>query len=300
MIDWNDFRIFIGVARHGSSTAAARVLGISQSSVSRRIACFEAQTGLQLFDKDRKGFRLTDAGAALLEASADATAVFAQVESRLESLRRQDTQRIRITGAWGAVAHWMSPLMEAYRARHPTAQFEIDTNERQLSLENGEADIALRATDVIDSEIMVARRVGRVPWAVYGAAAYAREHGKPADFAQAQAHRFVSYDEALSERVEPIRSLAAHLRREQIVMRVNSVPGMVSMLRAGSGYGLLPAVVAQDCPDLVHCWGDPSLMHNLWLACTRQAYERPLVRDFMRFAGDALASHDFARPYRGD
>jgi DNA-binding transcriptional LysR family regulator len=298
MIDWNDFRIFISVARHGSSAAAARALGISQSSVSRRIGCLEAQVGLQLFDKDRKGFRLTDVGATLLEASEDAISVFTQLESRIESLRRQATQRIRITGAWGAMAHWMSPIMEAYRARHPAAQFEIDTSERQLSLEAGEADIALRATDAIDSETIVARRVGRVPWAIYGSTAYAREHGTPTDFTQARQHRFVFYDEALSERIEPIRAMAAHLHPEQIVMRVNSVPGMVSMLRAGSGYGLLPSVVAQDAPDLTHCWGDPSLMHNLWLACTRQAYERDIVRDFMRFAGDALSSHDFALPYR--
>ena len=130
--------------------------------------------------------------------------VFAGVESRLESLKRQGTQRIRITGASGAMVHWMSPVMESFRAQHPDVQFEIDTSERQLSLENGEADVALRATDAIDSEVMVARRVGRAPWAVYGSASYARRHGKPSHFTQGQKHRFVFYDEALSARIEPV------------------------------------------------------------------------------------------------
>jgi DNA-binding transcriptional LysR family regulator len=67
LLDWNDARIFLAVARHGSLRAAGRVLGISQPTVGRRIAAFEAIFGgPTLFDRLPEGLRLNEAGAALL------------------------------------------------------------------------------------------------------------------------------------------------------------------------------------------------------------------------------------------
>lgn len=67
LLDWNDARIFLAVARHGSSRAAGRALGISQPTVGRRITAFEAVfDGPTLFDRLPEGLRLNEAGAALL------------------------------------------------------------------------------------------------------------------------------------------------------------------------------------------------------------------------------------------
>src|SRR5215218_11480989 len=66
LLDWNDARIFLAVARHGSLRAAGRALGISQPTVGRRIVAFEAVFGgPTLFDRLPEGLRLNGAGAAL-------------------------------------------------------------------------------------------------------------------------------------------------------------------------------------------------------------------------------------------
>jgi len=64
LLDWNDARIFLAVARHGSLRAAGRALGISQPTIGRRIAAFEAVFGgPTLFDRLPEGLRLNEAGA---------------------------------------------------------------------------------------------------------------------------------------------------------------------------------------------------------------------------------------------
>src|SRR5690348_17987494 len=67
MLDWNDLRFFLAVAREGSTLAAARTLGTSQTTVARRIAALERALGIQLFEKRQAGYALTPAGEELLD-----------------------------------------------------------------------------------------------------------------------------------------------------------------------------------------------------------------------------------------
>jgi len=66
VFDWNDLRYFLAVARSGSTLAAARVLGTSQSTVHRRLAELEAQIGRQLVLRRPTGYQLTELGKRLL------------------------------------------------------------------------------------------------------------------------------------------------------------------------------------------------------------------------------------------
>src|SRR5436189_216148 len=67
MLDWNDLRYFLAVAREGSTLAAGRQLRVSQTTVARRIAALEAAVGFPLFDKRQAGYALTPAGEGLMD-----------------------------------------------------------------------------------------------------------------------------------------------------------------------------------------------------------------------------------------
>src|ERR1700691_4485716 len=67
MIDWDDVRYFLAVARGGSVRAAAERLGVNHSTVLRRIAQLEERLGAHMFEKLPSGYRLTDAGEEVLE-----------------------------------------------------------------------------------------------------------------------------------------------------------------------------------------------------------------------------------------
>jgi len=66
MLDWNDLRYFLAVARGGSTLAASRTLRTSQTTVARRIAALEQALGVTLFEKRQAGYALTPAGEDLL------------------------------------------------------------------------------------------------------------------------------------------------------------------------------------------------------------------------------------------
>ena len=66
MLDWNDLRYFLTVARDGSTLAAARELRVSQTTVARRIAALEEALGVRLFEKRQAGYSLTPDGQSLL------------------------------------------------------------------------------------------------------------------------------------------------------------------------------------------------------------------------------------------
>src|SRR6476660_1316797 len=69
-MDWDDVRVFLAVARHGSLRAAGRALGLSQPTIGRRLASFEATFGgPTLFDLLPEGLRRNAAGEQLAPAA---------------------------------------------------------------------------------------------------------------------------------------------------------------------------------------------------------------------------------------
>ena len=64
MIDWDDVRYFLAVARGGSVRAAAERLGVNHSTVLRRVAQLEERLGAHMFEKLPSGYRLTASSSA--------------------------------------------------------------------------------------------------------------------------------------------------------------------------------------------------------------------------------------------
>src|SRR5690242_9608919 len=65
-MDWDDLQSFLAIARHGSLSAAARALKVTQSTMSRRLEGLEARMGARLLHKTPQGYVLTPVGEAIL------------------------------------------------------------------------------------------------------------------------------------------------------------------------------------------------------------------------------------------
>ena len=143
MLDWNDIRYFLAVARQGSTLAAARALRVSQTTVARRIAALEEALGITLFDKRQAGYLLTPGGqdllarAAQVDAAADAFSEAAAAQSRdLRGMVRITTQEIFANTL-------LAPMLRELHELHPEIVIEMDTQQELLDLGAGEADISL-------------------------------------------------------------------------------------------------------------------------------------------------------------
>lgn len=145
-MDWDDWRIFLGVARGGGLSKAAPGLRMDPATVGRRIARLEARLGTALFLKGPQGYALTDAGARLLphaEAAEEAVRL-ATEEGRgaAEGL----TGQLRI-GAPDGCANYLLPQVAArIRAANPGLEIQILALPRMVSLSRREADMAIMVT----------------------------------------------------------------------------------------------------------------------------------------------------------
>ena len=281
MRNWNDLRVFLAVARAGSTLGAARALGVAQTTVSRRIDALEGELGLTLFRRETRGFRLTRDGERLQALAEPLRAAFTGFETDLAALSRPGNAPIRVTAPPEGMHHWLMPTLEAFRARNGGVQFEIDTSEGQLDLAAGEADLALRLVDEIEDERLIARRIGQARWGVYCSRRHYQALGAPRGIDDLSGHDIVHYAEPAARRVAPVRWFGARIDPARVILRVGSVPAMVSALRASGGLGVIPCVVGDDTPDLVPCFRDEAMRHNCWIAAGPNAHARPLVRRCM-------------------
>src|SRR5215207_975180 len=144
MIDWDDVRYFLAVARGGSVRAAAERLGVNHSTVLRRIAQLEERLGAHMFEKLPSGYRLTAAGEEVLELANQMEASSHQLETRVFGRDQSVRGRLRVTLAPTLAAHLLMPDFADFARLHPDIELEILSSGELANLTNREADLAIR------------------------------------------------------------------------------------------------------------------------------------------------------------
>ena len=118
---------FYAAARHGTLTAAAQELNVSQPAISRRIAALEADLGVTLFDRSRKPVRMTQPGRDLLRALHGG---FGQIETAVAQIRQAAKGRVvTVTAPSGFVAFWLIPRLGELEDAFPDVTIRIMSQE---------------------------------------------------------------------------------------------------------------------------------------------------------------------------
>ncbi|EEF23270.1 HTH-type transcriptional regulator cynR, putative, partial [Ricinus communis] len=176
-MQWDDLKIFLAVARHGTLGAAARALGQSQPTMGRRIRVLEEQLGYLLFQRSGDGFLLTHEGEAVLQnvqqMEDEANAVLRKLSGRqqLDGLLRVST-----TEWFGA--HVLAPVFARFCADNPGMTLELVSETRLVSLARREADLVFRFRE-FDEPDVIQRKAMHAEFGLYGAGAYLRQAGVP-------------------------------------------------------------------------------------------------------------------------
>lgn len=294
MFDWNDLRSFLAVAESGSTLAAGRALGVSQTTAARRVTALEESLGLQLFDRRQAGYALTSAGEALLghaRAVAGATAAFSDAAS---ALAREEGGVVRVT-VGEILTDVMAPVLRDLHQAHPAIRIELDTSDAFLDLASGVADVALRSCERPAGPGLVARRLLDDRWTVYCSRAYTIDHGHPSRISELAGHEFIGGGPD-----GVWRPYLAWLREngleDAVAMRHSKVTGLLAAVRSGAGLATLPCLVADQDPELVRCLRPVAIAERgLWLLTHERLRRTPRVRvvlDFLAERLTALASGD--------
>src|SRR5258708_854401 len=147
MIDWDDVRHFLAVARGGSVRAAAERLGVNHSTVLRRIAQLEERLGVHMFEKLPSGYRLTAAGEEVLEFADQMEASSHLLETRVFGRDQSVRGLLRVTLAPPLATHLLMPDFADFARLHPDIAMEILSSGELANLTNREADVAIRVVD---------------------------------------------------------------------------------------------------------------------------------------------------------
>lgn len=293
MYEWSDLRIFLAVAREGSTLAASRALGINQTTVSRRIDALERALGLTLVTRDTRGSALTPQGISLRAKAEVAEAAALDLETEATRLTRDLTGVIRVTAPEAIMTHVVSPLMVEYRRHHPEVRFENLSSEIRLNLEKGEADIAFRASAVLTGDTLISQRLPDNCFSAYCSESYAAAHGIPATPQDLRHHSIVAYGKNLAMLSFSIYFMS-FVSGNQVVATCNTIPNMAGMLRSGMGVGAMHCLDADHTPGLVRCFPPPREMDSpWWIVMPPDAYQQPRVRSFAAFAADRIRHGKF-------
>ena len=275
MVEWDDLRIFLAVYRSGQLTAAGRALGADQSTVGRRIAALEARLEVKLFFRNRDGLVPTPAAERLLPRAQrmEEEAFAIARENAGEELRL--TGPLRITAPDGFGAKVIAPLASKFAGLHPEMDLEVLVANKVLSLSKHEADIAVRVGTRPQETGNVARKLVEYGIGLYASHEYVERKGMPKpDYRK---HDVVQFD--LESRIYPdCRWLFEHAKHARVALRANTDWVVLSALREGLGFGLLPTFHI-DRDDFVEVRAPSDTMSmSVWLVMHRDLHQTPKVR----------------------
>jgi DNA-binding transcriptional LysR family regulator len=296
--DWDDLRVFLALSREGNLTATARKLGVSHPTVARRIKALEDSIGARLFDRLPDRFVLTPAGEELV---ADAQAM----ESAADSIHRRsagltDTAHgtVRLS-AGEAMTGFLASRLTRLRRNLQCIEFELVASHLLANLSRREADLLIRE-QVPDLASIVARRLGRVAYAIYGHRAFA-----VADVSRAALRRlpWVGFDD--EHHYMPGQSwLLELLDGARPAVRVNDWLVLHDAVRAGAGLSVLPCYLGDGDTELRRV--APVLEEvaaDQWLLVHRDLRDLPRVRAVMNVLVELFqeerATLEGRRPARG-
>jgi DNA-binding transcriptional LysR family regulator len=247
VLDWNDFRYFLAIARAGTFAAAARELGVEHTTVGRRLTALETALGTRLFIRGPEGLTITGAGREVLPLAEELAARAQAIERRVsgEDSRVEGTVRVSVSEA---LSGYFVKQSAALRERLPGLTVEVQTGNHASDLLRGEADLAVRARPVTEPDL-VARRLVRAGWSLYAAVDYVARRGAPPDPETLAGHDVIAFDDSMAGTPGGLW-FAAHAKGCNVAMRGNSVVAVLNAAVCGMGLAVLPCFLGACEPQL--------------------------------------------------
>ncbi|WP_395446432.1 LysR family transcriptional regulator (plasmid) [Aminobacter sp. UC22_36] len=291
MDDWNELRLVLSVARAGSLTAAAGLLGIDHSTVFRRLNALEQRLAVRVFERLPGGtYQLTPAGermAAAAERMEDEALALARdiagADGRLSG-------RLRVTSSETLAYSRLTGHLAAFRQAHPGIVVELAIENRVLSLSRREADVALRPIRPKEGDLW-GRKLAGVAWTFFASPAYVDANGGaiegPDDLGR---HALVGWEETAGG-IMAADWLDRNVAGERFVYRTNSLVNQAIAARAGIGLALLPCYLGDGEPGLARALAEPlqELAGELWIVTHSDLKATARIRAFFDVVGEGLA-----------
>ncbi len=158
-IDVNDMLIFAQVAESGGFTAAARILDMPKSTVSRRVSELEAALGVRLLQRTTRTLSLTDVGRVYADRCRELHIEVEEANELVVSAGLTPRGRLRVTAPIEIGRRYIAPCLAEFAMQHPDVDVELDLSDAARDLVAEGWDLAIRVGELADSSL-IARKLG--------------------------------------------------------------------------------------------------------------------------------------------
>ena len=235
--NWDLYRTFLAVLEHGSLSAAARALGLTQPTVGRHIDELQEQLGIVLFTRSQSGLVPTDTAIGL-RPYAEALRSTAKALQRAASAERGAVQgTVRITAAEVVGIEVLPPILTGIRNSFPDLEFELVLSNLVENLLRRDADIAVRMV-APNQDSLIAQKLVKLD--------------------------LIGFDTKTAD-IRSIIERNQHLGSVEFDMRVDSNTAQLAMMRAGFGVALCQSHLAARSGDCIRLIPEFSVGLDTWI-----------------------------------
>jgi DNA-binding transcriptional LysR family regulator len=286
MVDWDDVRYFLAVARGGSVRAAAGRLEVNHATVLRRIAQLEERLGARMFERLPSGYRLTAAGEEVLELAGQMEASSHQLETRVFGRDQSVHGLLRVTLPPPLATHLLMPDFADFARLHPDIEMDIASSGELANLTNREADVAIRV--VYDRKTLPLNLHGLKGPEVFGGVYMSSDRLAAWRAGTRDPLRWI----VISSHGIPDWASEGEVRATGTPFRITDIEAQIVAARQGLGITTLPCFVADADPLLARVPGvDRHLYGTLWLLTQGETRKTKRVRLFTEFISARLAAY---------
>jgi len=282
-VSWDDIQFFLSVARSGSARATAQLIGISHSTVSRRIENLEKDLGTKLFDRGVSGYRITAEGQSMIKYAEQAEDALVSAELHLQGRDTILSGDIRVTTPDVIANHLLMPDITQFTNKYPDINLEFSITSDVFELMRGESDIAIRIMEFGNPvpEPLIGRKVADIASCYYASDDYL-SHFDPSNIDSGAKWIGWGHAEKFPQWVKesPYPNIPTQYVMNQAGLQLEAA-------KAGMGMVLLPCFYADNASGikrLPNC--HTRIDHEIWLLSHPDHREVTRLKKFREFIVD--------------
>lgn len=261
---WDDLRLFLSCVEHGSFRKAAEALGLTSTTIMRRIDRMEEQLGFALFVRHQAGLRLCDEALSLVDDIRQMERLSFNVYRRAAQVGPNPSGVVRVAVTEGVGTYWVMPKLIEFQNTYRLLTVDLRCAMELADVARLEADIAIQFGQPSNPD-MIVTRLGRLHIYAFVSEEYARLHGVPKSLSELKDHRLVQQVGPQLDEGAFLRLLGLESVTGIVGIRTNSSTAMLYAVERGAGVGVLPTCSIALGAPLVACDLGVKYYLDLWL-----------------------------------
>ncbi len=286
-VDWDKFRIFAAVARSGSFTRAAQVLGIRQPTVSRSIEHLEGAIGAKLFSRGSHGHFLTSEGHDILNDVLAAEMMLTRAISRVGARCAGPEGDCKLLMSEGLAAHWFARyFLTPFTVLYPNIQLRLSSDADITRTQIPPYDIQIQYAPPSDPTLMTTK-VGSFHFVFFASRDYLARHSVPKAFDELRDHRLIDVSSSLNGKSRwATYSEGAGPTPAALFSNTGNIAAEAVL--SGAAVGYMPSYAFVTDERYVPLMRFKEVTCGIYVSFSRDGRERPSVRAMIDYLKDVV------------